>query len=98
MNVSEVTGSISGLAIITAIKLWYNKIKPIITPMIKEAENDAKDGIIDKADRKHIVMVGIKEAEKNGYIKLNIISRFFISKVVDFIATRLPDFETDKED
>jgi len=81
---------------IAAAKVWIAKVKPIIEPMILEAENDAKDGVIDLADRKHIVMVGIAAAEKDGKIKLNFLTRWLISLVVDQIAKKLPDFKINK--
>ena len=54
------------VALWAAVKLKYKEWQPVIQPMIEEAENDAKDGVIDAADRKHIVMIGIAAAEKDG--------------------------------
>ena len=80
------------VALWAAVKLKYKEWQPVIQPMIEEAENDAKDGVIDAADRKHIVMIGIAAAEKDGKIKLNWITRLIISKAVDYFAKKLPDF------
>ncbi len=76
-----------------AAKVWIAKVKPIIEPMILEAENDAKDGVIDLADRKHILMVGVDAAGRAGLLTVNIITRFLISKLVNYMAEKLPDFK-----
>jgi len=93
----EITGIIATVGIVYAwIKAKIKKWKPIIEPMIKEAEQRAMDGVIDKADRKAIVMEGIKSLEANGTIKLNFITRLIVSKVVDRLAEKLPDFKINK--
>jgi len=76
--------------------LWNYLIK-IAAPVVKEAEEMAKDGIIDRAERKALVMCVIGQMEKDGKIKLNIITRFLIGKVVDRIARELPDFKVAAE-
>lgn len=84
--------------VVTALGIWYKAqaiygmMVKIATPLIKEVEARAKDGKIDKADRKAIVMLGIKEAEASGKIRLNFITRKILSWVVDYIAGKLPDF------
>lgn len=75
------------------LALWYRAIRNIIKPMIAEAEQRAKDGLIDKADRKAIVMRGIALLEAEKKIKLSWIARKIISKVVDRVAEALPDFK-----
>ena len=80
-------------AIWLAAKKWLDKIKPYIVPMVEQAEQRAKDGLIDLDDRKMIVMAGVNALEKDGKIKLNFITRYLVSKVVDRVAQRLPDFE-----
>lgn len=74
------------------VKQWTDKLSKIIEPLVAEAEQRAKDGLIDKADRKAIVMKAISLLEQDGKIKLNFISRIIVSKVVDRIASKLPDF------
>ncbi len=78
-------------------KAIYNEAAKIVEPLVKEAEELAKDGLIDKADRKALVMSVIGRLETSGKIKLNFISRLIISKVVDKIADKLPDFTISKE-
>lgn len=85
--------SITGiLAAWYLIKRWTDEISKIVEPLITEAEKLAQDGTIDKADRKKLVMLAITNLEKDGKIKLNLITRFIISKVIDKIAAKLPDF------
>ena len=74
------------------IKKWYEAISKIIDPLIQEVEKQAHDGLIDRKDRKAIVMRAISVLEKEGRIKLNFLSRLIISKIVDIIAKKLPDF------
>lgn len=85
------------LAIWYFVKRWIGEIDKIIEPLAKEAEKLALDKIIDKADRKALVMKAISILEKDGKIKLNFISRMIISFLVDKIAARLPDFKITQE-
>jgi hypothetical protein len=79
------------------IKKWTDKISKVIEPLIIEAEKLAQDGMIDKADRKKLVLSAIDNLEKQGKIKLNFITRFIVSKIVDKIAGKLPDFKISQE-
>jgi 3-methyladenine DNA glycosylase/8-oxoguanine DNA glycosylase len=85
---------VSASAIWAAVKLFYNKYEPKVRPLIEVAEAEykerIKDGVLDLPDRKAIVMAMIAKAEANGEIKLNFISRWLISKVIDKIAQKLP--------
>ncbi len=89
---------VSVSAIWAAVKLFYKKYEPMIEPMVEEAEKAALDGTITADERKKIVMAGINAAEKEGKIKLNWISRFIISRLVDKIAQSLPDFKVPVND
>lgn len=89
---------IAGLfaAVMTAVawvKSYYEKVKPILEPMIKQAEADyiamIADGKVDKDERKQFVMNQIAVLEKEGKIKLNPIKRWLISKSIDYIAKKL---------
>ena len=91
IQITGVIGVIGG--IYTWVRVKIKKWAPLLSPMILEAEKRAQDGVIDRADRKAIVMEGIKALEANGTIKLNFITRLIISKIVDVIAGRLPDFK-----
>lgn len=75
------------------IKKWWNKMAPILTPLIQEAEQLALAGKIDKAARKQLVMDGIKALQTNGIIKLNWLEMLLVGRVVDYIAGKLPDFD-----
>lgn len=74
------------------VKKWYVEISKIAEPLIIEAEKLSQDGKIDKADRKVLVMKAIALLEQRGTIKLNFIGRLIVGKVVDRIASKLPDF------
>ena len=71
---------------------WYNIIAKILTPIIKAAEQMSKDGKVEKNERKKLVMMAIDSLQVEGKIKLNLITRVIVSKVVDRIAEKLPDF------
>ncbi len=94
-------GNALGLAGVMAagwkIKATWDKIAKAAGPIIAEIEARAKDGVLTKADRKAIAMVGIRELEETGKIKLNIITRWLVSIVVDYIAGKLPDFQISQD-
>ena len=77
-------------------KLWYMKLEPILTPLIKDVEARAADGIINLADRKAILMEGLQIAQTQGLLKLNFIEKIIVSKIVDMIAEKLPDINISK--
>lgn len=79
------------------VKRWINEISKVLEPLIEEAEKLAQDGLIDKNDRKKLVMLAIITLEKQGKVKLNFISRWIISIVINKIAGKLPDFTISKE-
>lgn len=79
------------------IQIWWTRVAPIIEPIVEEAEQLALDGTIDLEDRKKLVMDTITRLEKEGKIKVGFITKILISKIVDIIARRLPDFIITKE-
>lgn len=81
------------LSAIALVKRWYNALSKLVAPLVIEVEKRAQDGLIDRNDRKVIVIqaIGILEAQKQ--IKLNFISRYIVSKIADYIAQKLPDFK-----
>lgn len=81
------------LAIWYFTKKWFDRISAIVEPVIAEAEKLAQDGTIDKKDRKALVMRAISILEAQKTIKLNFLSRMFVSWLVDRVASALPDFE-----
>lgn len=88
------------LAIITVwlfIKRWTNNLSKILQPIIETVEEMARDGVIDKNERKILVMKAIGLLEQQGTIKLNFITRRIISVIVDHIAGKLPDFKISAE-
>lgn len=95
LNFQEVIAA--ALAFWVVLKRWMDALEKISKPLIKEVEAMAQDGAIDRKDRKAIVMKAIALLEERGTIKLNIISRFVISKVVDDVARNLPDFSVSAE-
>ncbi len=80
------------VAVYYFLKKWIGELSKIVEPLIVEVEKMAQDGRIDKADRKALVMKAIALLEKQGTIKLNFLSRLIVSKVVDKIAGKLPDY------
>jgi hypothetical protein len=70
----------------------WTTIKPVVGPLIEKAEELAKDGKIDRADRKVLVMLAINKLQETGTLKLNFIEKWIIEIVVDYMARRLPDF------
>lgn len=75
------------------IKRWTDKLSKVITPLVTEIEKMAIDGVIDKAERKTLAVKAIALLEQQGTIKLNIITRFVAHRIVNRIASRLPDFK-----
>lgn len=80
------------------IKKIIEELEKILDPIVKDIEERAKDGLIDKADRKSIALKAVSDLEKSGKIKLNFFKRLIISKVIDSIASKLPDFTISKEE
>ena len=89
--ISAIIGGI--MAFWFSAKKVYDELAKILTPLIVEVEQLAKDGLIDRADRKNIVMEAIKILEAQGRIKLNPITRFLLSIAIDKIAKKLPDIK-----
>jgi hypothetical protein len=79
------------------LQVWWAKFAPIIEPIVKEAEQMALDGTITCDKRKKFVMDAIAKFEDAGTIKMNFIERIIVGKIVDIIATRLPDFQVSKD-
>jgi hypothetical protein len=79
------------------IKRWIDNISTIIEPLAKEVEAMAHDGLIDKAERKQLVMKAVSLLEAQGKLKLNFITRFVVDKIADDIARNLPDFKVSAE-
>jgi len=85
-----------------ALVIWYkikrilDELSKILEPVIKEVEKLALDGVIDRQDRKKVALKIIGTLEKEGKIKLNFITRFILSFVIDKIAKKLPDFVVTK--
>ena len=82
----------SAIAFWYLLKKWVNEFAKIVDPLIVEAENLAKDGKIDKADRKRLVWCALLNLEKQGKIKMNFITRFIAARLIDKFAAQLPDF------
>jgi hypothetical protein len=85
------------LAIWLWLKLWWDRLSPIIIPIVKDVEQKAQDGTIDLADRKKIAMNAIALLQQEGKIKLNYVEWLIVGKLVDWAAERLPDFQLTKD-
>lgn len=74
------------------VKVVWNALLKIAEPVIKQAEEMAKDKIINKSERRQLAITMLKAAEDSGKIKLNWITRRLVSWILDIIAQKLPDF------
>jgi len=90
-----IIGTMSG-GVFKIKSLWV-RYTPLVQPIVEDVEQRAADGRIDKDDRKALALHLIKELETSGNIKLNFITRFIISRVIDCVAQKLPDFEVTKK-
>jgi len=97
MELSNVFVGISAVGIWATIQHWFNLLSKRVEPVIAEIEKRSKDGIIDRKDRKAIAMKTLAQLEAQKIIKLNFLSRFFISIVVDKIAKKMPNFNVSAE-
>ena len=79
-----------------AVDKWA-KLSPMIKPIIESVEKAAVDKKIDLPERKKIAMDAIANAEKQGLIKLNPLTRWVIGKIVDRVAQKLPDIDVARE-
>ena len=101
----KIAGIIAAVTLIMArikkVVAWcvdnWAKLSPMIEPIIKEVETAAADGLITREERKKIAMVAIANAEKQGLIELNPITRWIIGKIVDKVAEKLPDIDMAKK-
>lgn len=84
-------------AVVRRMIAFVVEITPHLKPVIEDAEKRARDRLIDLADRKAIAMNGVRALEKSGKLRLNPITRFVVSKVVDDVARLLPDFKFNDE-
>ena len=82
--------------IVSKRKTW-DYLVTVVTPLVAQAEQMLLDGVIDKDERKTLVMSAIATLERDGKIKLNILTRWMVSKVVDNIAKKLPDIRIGME-
>jgi len=94
---------IKEISIVGILGAWYVIKKKweylcrIAEPVVKKYEQQALDGVIDKADRKELAMEFIKSLEADGKLKLNFITRRILSLVVDKVADKLPNFVVSQE-
>lgn len=92
LKISAVSAILGGIWI--KIKQIYKKISPLIEPSVKRAEDLARDGVINRKDRKEIAMGFIQDAQDQKIIrKLGFFEKMILSKVVDILAQKLPDFK-----
>ena len=85
------------IAVWYVIKKYWDNLCRIAEPVVKKYEQQALDGVIDKADRKALAMEAIACLEKDGKLKLNFITRRILSIVVDKVAGKLPNFVISQE-
>lgn len=95
INLTEIL--VTATAVYAFIKHWYGVIEKIITPVIQQVETLAKDGKIDKDDRKKVALAIIAEMEKSGQLKLSFFQRMALNWIVDWVAKKLPDFTVSTE-
>lgn len=93
MNISWIAGIGAFLAmagkIYAAIQVFIKQAQPIID----SAEDKAKDGVIDKADRKALVTEAIALLQTKGHLKIPWFIKPFMGIIINAVAKKLPDFE-----
>jgi hypothetical protein len=73
-------------------RTWVN-VSKIVEPIVKEIDLRAQtDPTFHKEDRKALALRAIQLLKDNGDIKLGFIGNFIVSKVIDEVAMKLPDF------
>ena len=77
-------------------KETWEKVAKIVQPLMIEVERLALDGVIDKADRKVLVLKAVALLEADGTIKLNFITRWMLNRVIDSLSKKIPDFNVSK--
>lgn len=87
----------TGLAAWLWFRSWYEKLAKILQPIIEDIEARARDGVIDKADRKAVALRAVANLLAEKKIKLNFLERIFVAKVIDSLAEKLPDFTLSKD-
>ena len=90
INITEIIGTCA--TVYYFLLRWYNRLKPILSPVVHEIEKMAIDGVIDKADRKQIALDTVKDLQDGGVIKLNWLEKLVIPIMIDRIADKLPNF------
>lgn len=75
---------------------WLKDMGKVLEPIIKEVEQAAQDGTITKDERKKIATDWLNSYLIQKNIKLNFVQRFIASKIIDKIASALPDFNVDQ--
>ena len=79
------------------IKVIYKRLEPLIDSAIKDAEIKAQDKVIGLEDRKEWALNRIADAQKAGVLrKFNFFERILLSKAIDYVAKKLPDFKFNK--
>jgi len=77
-------------------KLWlpfgkiFKRLIKALPPVIKEVEQAMKDGKITASERKHLAMTMIEVICKEWNIKLSWLIKLIISRVIDWLARKLP--------
>lgn len=97
MNINWQEAAIAGVTAWLTLNRWIATWSKILQPIVESAENMAKDGIIDKADRKALALQALAILEKQGKVKLNIISRWVVGRLIDDLARNLPDYKISQE-
>lgn len=99
IEIAKVSAAIAVIAGFWAkVKSAYTKLAPLIEPFVKDVEQRAKDGAIDRNDRKEIAMAVIVNAQLRGDLrKFGFIEGIIVSRVVDWVAGKLPDFVLTKD-
>ena len=93
----ETVSLVGVIAFVWRVKTWWDTLVPIIRPLVIDAENRAKDGVIDKEDRKQLVLTLLRSCEAQGAVKLNPLTRWLAGIVIDRIAKKLPDFSLNEK-
>lgn len=83
-------GVVAGISVVWwRVKVFWNFWSPVIEQIVKEIEEKAKDGVIDKTDKKSIALKAIDLIAQKKNKKVGWLEKVIISKLIDKYAERL---------
>jgi hypothetical protein len=87
----------AAIATYILVKKYMAQIEKIAEPLVRQVEVMAQDGVIDKAERKQLVLTAVSNLEAQGKVKLSFLQKILLKLAINYLAKRLPDFYVGKE-